>query len=69
MREIEQTLEGSVRGRPADKGMLETLAEEVQRKPAELGRVVGKREAEAGHPRMAEFLSKLEEQIDAWRRF
>ena len=52
-----------------DKSLLEALAEEVQRTPAEIGRIVGRQDAEAGHPEMTEFLNQLEEKIDAWRRF
>ncbi len=69
MREIEQTMEGAVKGRQTDKSLLEALAEEVLRTPAELGRIVGRRDAEAGHSGMTEFVNQLEEQIDAWRRF
>ena len=69
MREIQQTLEGAVKGRQMDKSLLEALAEEVQRTPAEIGRIVGRQDAEAGHPEMTEFLNQLEEKIDAWRRF
>ena len=69
IREIEQTMEGAVKGRQMDKSLLEALAEEVQRTPAELGRIVGKQDAERGHPGMTEFLNQLGEQIGAWRRF
>ena len=69
MREIEQTMEGAVKGRQMDKSLLEALAEEVQRTPAELGRIVGRQDAEARHSGMTEFINEMERQIDAWRRF
>ena len=69
MLEIEQTMAGAVKGRDVDKSLLEALAEEVQRSPAELGRIVGRQGAEASHPAMMELLDHLEHQIDAWRRF
>ena len=69
MREIEQTMEGAVKGRQMDKSLLEALADEVQRTAAELGRIVGRQDAEASHPAMTEFLNEMERQIDAWRRF
>lgn len=52
-----------------DKSLLEALAEEVQRTPAELGRIVGRQDAEAHHSGMTEFINEMERQIDAWRRF
>ena len=70
MQEVHQTMEGAVRGdRSVDKAMLETFAEEVKRSSAELGRIVGRQDAETNHAGMAEFLIKLKEQIGAWRRF
>ena len=69
MREIEQTMEGAVKGRDLHKGLLEALAEEVQRDSADLGRIVGRHDTEASYPEMMGFLGELERQIDAWRRF
>ncbi len=70
MQEVRQTMEGAVRGdRSVAKAMLETFAEEVKRSSAELGRIVGRQDAETNHAEMTEFLIKLKEQIDAWRRF
>ena len=69
VREIEQTMEGAVKGRQMDKSLLEALAEEVQRTPAEVGRIVGRHDAKASHPGMMDLLNEMERQIDAWRRF
>ena len=69
MREIEQIMEGAVRGRQMDKSLLEALAGEVKQSPADLGRVVGRHDAETIYPAMAEFLNEMKDQIDAWRRF
>ena len=69
MLEIEQTMEGAVKGRDLHKSLLEALAEEVQRDSADIGRIVGRHDVEANHPEMMGFLGELEEQIDAWRRF
>ncbi len=70
MQEVHQTMEGAVSGdRSVAKAMLETFAEEVKRSSAELGRIVGRQDAETNHSGMAEFLIKLKEQIGAWRRF
>ena len=69
MLEIEQTLEGAVKGRDVGKSLLDALCEEVQRTPEELGRIVGRHDAEAGHAALTEFLDQLEHQIEAWRRF
>ncbi len=69
MNEVYRTMEGAVRGRDRAKAMLDAFADEVKRSPAELGRIVGRRDAETNHRGMAEFLIKLKEQIGAWRRF
>ena len=71
MQEVQQTMEGAVRGRDRDvaKAVLEAFAAEVRRSSAELGRIVGRRDAETNHEEMTELLIKLEEQISAWRRF
>ena len=68
MQEVDRTMEGAVRGRDRAKATLEAFADEVKRSPAELGRIVGRRDAEIGHRGMVEFLIKLKEQIDVWRR-
>lgn len=70
MREVQQTMQGAVRGRGRDtaKATLDALAGEVRRSSAELGRIVGKHDAETNHADMAELLLQLEEHIDAWRR-
>ena len=69
MQEVYRTMEGAVRGRDRAKAMLEAFADEVKRSSAELGRIVGRRDAETNHGGMAEFLIKLKEQIGVWRRF
>ena len=71
MQEVDQTMEGAVRARDPDvaKATLEAFADEVKRSAAELGRIVGRRDAETNHEGMAEFIIKLKEQIGAWRRF
>ena len=69
MREVDQTMQGAVRGRDRSKAMLDALADEVRRSPAEIGRIVGRHDAEKEHPDMAELLFQLEEHINAWRRF
>ena len=68
MQEVDRTMEGAVRGRDRAKATLDAFADEVKRSPAELGRIVGRRDAETDHRGMVEFLIKLKEQIDAWRR-
>ena len=71
MREAHQTMEGAVRGRDPDvaKAMLEAFAEEVKRSSVELARIVGRQDAKTDHAGMAEFLTKLKDQIGSWRRF
>ena len=69
MQEVHRTMEGAVRERDVAKAMLKAFADEVKRSSVELGRIVGRRDAETNHAGMAEFLIKLKEQIGAWRRF
>lgn len=68
MREVAQTMEGTVRRQHPAKANLEALASELGRSPADLGRVVGRRETENGAEGVAELLVQLEEQVKAWRR-
>ena len=69
MQAVKQTMEGAVRKRDRAKAVLEAFAEEVKRSPPELGRIVGKHDAESNHKAMRGLLIELEEQINAWRRF
>ncbi len=68
MQEVKQTMEGAVRGRDAAKGRFEAFAAEVRRSCADLGRIVGRHDAETNHEGATELLMKLEEQISTWRR-
>ena len=68
MQDIAQMLEGTVRRRHPAKDKLEAFASEVGRSASEIGRIVGRHEAERHGERVAGLLVQLEEQIDAWRR-
>ena len=67
MQDTARMLEGAVRRRDPAKEDLEAFASEVGRSSPEIGRIVGRHEAE-GRGGMAELLVQLEEQIDAWWR-
>ena len=68
MQDIARMLEGAVRRRRPAKEDLEAFASEIGRSPPEVGRIVGRHEAERRGEGAAELLVQLEEQIDAWRR-
>ena len=68
LREIEQISEGAVRQHDPAKATLSALAEELNRRPEDVGRIAGRVESEAKRGDMARFLVELREQIEAWRR-
>ncbi len=68
MRDIERLMAGALlHGDPA-KSLLEAFAGDLERTPAEIARIVGRREAQKNSPKIADFLIPLRERIQAWRQ-
>ena len=68
MQDAERLMAGALlRGDPA-KSLLEAFAGDLERPPAEIARIVGRREAQKNSPKIADFLVPLRERIQAWRQ-
>lgn len=69
MRATEQIFEGSI-GRKGDvaKGCLDVFATDLNRRSRDVARIAGRVETEKGGGGMAEFVGRLQEQIEMWRQ-
>lgn len=68
MQDVAKMMEGAVRQQHPAKANLEAFASEIGRLTSEIGRIVGRHEAERRGEGIAELLVQLEEQINSWRR-
>ncbi len=68
MQDVAKMMEGAVRQQHLAKANLDAFASEIGRRISEVGRIVGRVEAERRGEGIAELLVQLEEQINDWRR-
>ena len=68
MDSLERLAEGAVKQEDSHKRAFGALADELQRTPEEVARLVAGSEADANRGETARFCIELREQIDAWRR-
>lgn len=68
MQDSERLLAGALQHGDPAKSLLEAFAGDLERTPAAIARIVGRREAEKNGPGIADFLIPLRERIQAWRQ-
>ena len=68
MGRIRQVMEGKLQRGGYAKAMMDAFARRLNRRAADLARIVGRREAEEGGFYMGELLARLTERINLWRK-
>ena len=68
MQQIQRLTEGGVQQRDRVKAALSALADEINRTPVDVARIVARVETQANRRELAVFRVEIQEQIEVWRR-